>query len=101
MTAMSKTTPIIFAKGSSCSAYEGNVIDKKFTLNLNAGQTLLINPDMGIVESIDRMIVQNPKGQILQSLGFSEWKNKVKGQHNIKIIPKSGNSFVSVNICAY
>lgn len=87
MTAMSKTTPIVFAKGSNCSSYSGNVIGKKFTLFLKANQELSID----VSDLPFNPIVYAPQGKLIIPEIVGSYKGDPdKTYHQVKKTPKKG-----------
>lgn len=98
---IAKTTPIQFAKGSSCGSFSGNAKGRIFTLYLNANQELLINSDDFYSDTQDT-IVKNPRGQILQGWGLRSgisYSTDIKGKYTIKVIPTTNH--IDLEFCAY
>lgn len=110
MTAMSATTPIKFAKGSSCSSYSGNVVDKKFTLFLNANQELSIDDVDDLPFTVK---VQLPQGKIIEPELVGAYKGNAddtyyvikktprKGTYTVRLIPDSNAQYADVKFCVY
>ncbi|MDO4450355.1 MAG: hypothetical protein Q4B79_05280 [Moraxella sp.] len=96
-----KTTPIVFAKGSYCGSFEGDVVGRRFTLGLMKHQTLFVNPTD---RSQYEVIVKNPKGQTLKNNGgsMSGWDIPQNGKYTIIITPfNKGDSYANIEFCAY
>lgn len=94
-------TPIVFAKGSSCGVFEGNVAGRVFTLQLNAKQDLTIN-----VNAFKPIypVVKSPNGMALKDVGAEsyEYVTKQKGKHEIIFgIEDESYPFAEVKFCAY
>ncbi|TWV82370.1 hypothetical protein [Moraxella sp. VT-16-12] len=96
--AKTKTTPIVFAKGSSCGAFSGEPSGRVFTLFLLPKQTLEISYD-GVVSDI---IVKDPKGRTLTNYGAEvyAYETTSKGKYSVKVISNK-DEFVNLNFCAY
>lgn len=96
-----KTTPIKFAKGSSCGSFSGNAKGRTFTLYLNANQELLISSDDFYSDTKDT-IVKNPHGQTLEGSGLRSgisYSTDTKGKYTIKVIPTTNH--INLEFCAY
>lgn len=94
-------TPIVFAKGSSCGAFEGNVVGRVFTLQLNAKQDLTIN-----VNAFKPIypVVKSPNGMALKDVGVENYEYiiKRKGKHEITFeVEDESYPFAEVKFCAY
>ena len=101
VTAMSApTTPINFAKGSSCGSFDGNIVGRKFTLDLDANQNFTIDVD---ASKPVYPIVRDAKGRKLDNLndfGFS-YKTKTKGKNSVVFeVEDESYPFAELKFCA-
>lgn len=98
--AKTTTTPIVFAKGSSCGYFDGNVVGRKFTLFLQANQALTIDVD---ASKPIYPTVKNPKNQILRDIGHEyEYETQLKGTHSISFdVEDESYPYAEVKFCAY
>ena len=104
-TAMAKTTNIAFAKGSDCGSYSGDFKNRTFTIYLNKGQLLTIEPQTN--NHIKNIVVKTPKGRTLENYHDSEdtewqWGTDTTGKYSFKILGyPDGYDYVDMKICAY
>ncbi|MFB2538156.1 MULTISPECIES: hypothetical protein [unclassified Acinetobacter] len=104
-TAQAKTTPIQFAKGSTCGYFVGDVAGRIFTLDLAKGQDLQINS-----ESIEKIQVKQPNAKVIKPYySFTEgnnpkkywnWKIERNGKYSVTIHAKDDHSYINVGFCA-
>lgn len=95
------TTPIVFAKGSDCSLFDGDVLGRNFTLNLNANQDLVIQ-----VYAFKPVYpsVKDPKGKLLDNMGSEDfvYRTKAKGKYSVTFAAEDESyPYVEVKFCAY
>ena len=101
LTATAKNVPIIFAKGSECGSFSGNVQGQTFILGLGKNQLFTVSPDD---RSAYRVIVRDPSGHILRlnAGSMGGWTINQTGKHRINIIPfNKNNSYANIDFCAY
>ena len=99
--AFAKTTPIKFAKGSSCGSFSGNAKGRTFTLQLNANQELIISSHDFYADTRE-VIVKNPAGRTMQGIGLRDgisYTTNTKGKYSITVIPTSNH--IDLEFCAY
>lgn len=101
-------TNLTFAKGSFCTSFDGNIVNREFTVYTKAEQELAVNP-----KSINKdeavISVKDPKGRLLKEYSSDEWKGwqfftKKAGKHTITITPDIDDDeavFVNFEVCAY
>lgn len=101
-------TNLTFAKGSFCTSFDGNIVNREFTVYTKAEQELAVNP-----QSIDKdeavISVKDPKGRLLKEYSSDEWKGwqfftQRAGKHTITITPDIDDDeavFVNFEVCAY
>lgn len=98
-----KTTPIVFAKGSTCGMFDGNVAGETFTLQLNKGQVLYIDVDSSkpIMPK-----VRDPKGKPVSldyeyPNGVLAYRTTTKGKYSIRFDTADEHyPFAKVEFCA-
>ena len=89
------TSQVVFAKGSYCGSYTGDLSKGRvFKVSLGANQELVINTD-GHVQS-----VKDSKGRRLTDHGDSDYRyyTRSKGEHRITMV---GSGFSSAEFCVY
>lgn len=98
-----KTTPIVFAKGSTCGMYDGNVAGEIFTLQLNKGQILYIDVDSS--KPITPK-VSSPQGKSIPidyeyPDGVLAYRTTTKGKYSVRFDVADNNyPFAEVEFCA-
>lgn len=101
--AKTKTTPIVFAKGSTCGMYDGNVAGEIFTLQLNKGQILYIDVDSS--KPITPK-VSSPQGKSIPidyeyPDGVLAYRTTTKGKYSVRFDVADNNyPFAEVEFCA-
>lgn len=94
-------TPVVFAKGSNCGLFDGNVLGRNFTLNLNANQDLVIQ-----VYAFKPVYpsVKDPKGKLLDNTGSEDfvYRTTTKGKHSVTFAAEDESyPYAEVKFCAY
>ena len=101
MASFAETTPVQFVKGSYCGSFDGNVVGRKFTLQLNAGQLLSIevNASKDIYP-----IVKDPKGKTLVAVDESNpyaYNTTKKGKYTVSFdVEDESYPYAEIKFCA-
>lgn len=101
-------TALTFPKGSFCTSFDGNIVNREFTVYTKAKQELAVNPK-SITKDEAMISVKDPSGRLLKEYSSDEWKGwqfftKKAGKHTITITPDIDDNeavFVSFEVCAY
>ncbi|MDO4441764.1 MAG: hypothetical protein Q4B81_06250 [Moraxella sp.] len=104
----SNVTPIVFAKGSHCGSFSGDIDNRQFTLYLNQSQTLeiLLNDVRDIfptVKNPKHKIVNPEYGPYSEYVGYAYFI-KTKGKHTITFKTDREykvNPYAKIEFCAY
>lgn len=96
----SKTTTVVFPKGSTCGSFYGNVQGRNLVLGLLKGQLFFVNPDD---PSAYRVTVRDPNGGIMRDEGGSmvNWYIPKSGRYRVTLEPfDKRNKMTNVVFCA-
>lgn len=100
MASFAETTPIQFAKGSYCGNFEGNVVGRKFTLQLKARQLLSIEMD---ASKPIYPIVKDPRGKTLAATDDPEsyiYNTTRKGKYTVSFeVEDESYPFAEIKFC--
>lgn len=100
------TTAITFAKGSYCGSFEGNIVNRKFTVQAKANQSLEVKVKS---DNIAQVNVKDSSGRNLKYINSKEWDGwqfltKKSGKHTITLTPEIDDDeevWVNFEVCAY
>ncbi|WP_019520686.1 hypothetical protein [Faucicola boevrei] len=104
----SEVTPIVFAKGSHCGSFSGDIGNRQFTLYLNQSQVLEILMDdvrdiFPIVKNSKNKIVLDEDHPHSEYVGYAYFI-ETKGKHTITFKTDreyKANPYTKVEFCAY
>lgn len=103
-------TNLTFAKGSFCTSFDGNIVNREFVVYTKAEQELAVNPkSQTIAKDSATISVKDPKGRLLKEYSSDNWKGwqfftQRAGKHTITITPDIDDDeavFVNFEVCAY
>ncbi|MDO4251194.1 MAG: hypothetical protein Q4C68_06760 [Moraxella sp.] len=99
--AKTPTTKVVFAEGSYCGNYEGQINGaRNFTLTILKGQTVYISSDTDY-DGISSITAKNPQGKLMKDVGDSDsfaFNITKTGKHTITV---KGDNYVNLKFCAY
>ena len=94
-------TSIVFAKGSNCGSFDGNIVGRKFTLHLGANQNLTIDVD---ASKPVYPRVRDSKGKPPDEIGDNGFIYKTKAKRKYSVVfevEDESYPFAEVKFCAY